>query len=358
MLMVGTIRRSSVRVAVLTLGVGVGLLPTVLHFLVASHARVSSVVLGNIAMVSLVAAGVIIHRLRLPQKVARLTPWLACGALLGAGLIGPLRIGLYVLIAAASFGIVGAVRGVPGIRGALTHTVTILAAAVVNFAGLWPFTLGLHRPAAPAPYLSLDLRAHTLLADIPLHDVWVVHLSGGGTGRALVDVDEAMRGGVTGDVTVALAAAITTYMLAARVMGLAREECFDTLSSVRQRLTEADRERSLYRPGERGFVYYFERESLLEIQTCTARALYAFALEPEESGYVLYWGVYADRVSWVTPYYMRLIDPVRRLVVYPSILQRIEQRWRARWRAAHEPLNTSRPDDNKSAADARRERSW
>jgi hypothetical protein len=134
--------------------------------------------------------------------------------------------------------------------------------------------------------------------------------------------------------TVALGAAITAYMLAARVLGLAREECADTLSSVRQRLTQTDRARSVYRPGERGFVYHFERESLLEIQTCTARALYAFALEPEESGYALYWGVYADRVSWVTPYYMMLIDPVRRLVVYPSIIQRIEQRWRA---AASQP---------------------
>jgi len=165
--------------------------------------------------------------------------------------------------------------------------------------------------------------------DVPLHDVWLAHLPGGGTGRTLADLDEAMAGGITGDETVALAAAITAYVLAARVLGLAKEECVDTLSSVRQRLTEADRARSIYPPGEHGFIYYFERESLLEIQTCTARALYAFALEPEESGYALYWGVYADRVSWITPYYMMLIDPVRRLVVYPSILQRIEQRWRA-----------------------------
>jgi len=350
--------RLNMRRVLLTVGVGAGLLPTVLHFLMTSHAGVSSVLLGNIAVVSLVAAGVVIYRHRLPQKIAILIPWLSCGALLAAGLIGPLRIGPYVLIAAVSFGLVGAVRGVGGVRGALTRTGSIPAAAVVNFACLWPFTLGLHRPIAPASYLSLDLRAHTLLADIPLHDVWVAHLPGGGTGRGLVDVDEAMAAGVTGDETVALAAAIGTYMLAARVLGLASEECFDTLSSMRQRLTEADRARSLYRPGERGFVYYFERESLLEIQTCTARAIYAFALEPEGSGYALYWGVYADRVSWVTPYYMRLIDPVRRLVVYPSILQRIEQRWRARWRADHERTDASIPASSGSAVDSAGGQSW
>jgi hypothetical protein len=333
-------------------------LPLVLHFLIASHAGVSFVLLGNIAVVSLVAAGVVIHCHRLPQKVATLTPWLACGALMGAGLIASLRIGPYVLIAAMSFGLVGAVRGVWGVRGALTRFGSILAAAVVNFVCLWPFTFGLHRPSAPAPYLGLDLRVHTLLADIPLHDVWVAHLPGGGTGRTLLDVHEAMAGGVTGDETVALAAAVTAYMLAARVLGLASEECFDTLSPVRQRLTEADRARSIYQLGEHGFVYYFEREALLEIQTCPARAYYAFALAPGEFGYTLFWGVYADSVSWVTPYYMSLIDPVRRLVVFPSFLERIEKRWRAYWRADHEPSDTSISADSGSTADAGGERAW
>jgi hypothetical protein len=199
---------------------------------------------------------------------------------------------------------------------------------------------------------------HTLLADIPLHDVWVADLPGGGTGGTLVDVHAAMAGGVTGDETVALAAAVTTYMLAARVLGLASEECFDTLSPARRRLTEADRARSLYQLGEHGFVYYFEREALLEIQTCTVRAYYAFALAPGESGYTLYWGVYADSVSWVTPYYMRLIDPVRRLVVFPSVLQRIEIRWRARWRADHEVLDASISAGSDLAAHDARGRSW
>jgi len=288
--------------------------------------------LGDIAVVCLAAAGVIMRCHRSQRSFIVLAPWIACGALLGAGFIGPLRIAPYILVPAAAFGVFAVIRGIGGVRGMLLRTACVLAAALVNFACLWPFTLGRYRPIAHAPYLSLDLRAHTLLADIPLHDVWVVHLAGGGTGRTLVDVNEAMAGGVTGDETVALAAAIGTYMVAARVLGLASEECRDTLSSVRQRLTEADSARSMYPPGEHGFVYYFERESLLEIQTCTAHAIYVFALAREPGGYALYWGAYAKRVSWVTPLYMRLIDPMRRLVVYPSILQRIEQRWRAEWR--------------------------
>jgi hypothetical protein len=307
--------------------------------------------LGNTAAVSLVAAGVVTGCHRSPRRLVAWTPWLACGALIGDGLIGPLWIGPYVLVAAAAFGLVGAGRGVGGIRGALTRTGGVLAAAVVTFACLWPFTLGRYRPSAHVPYLSMDLRVHALLADVPPHDVWVAHLSGGGTGRTLVDVHASMAGGVTGHETVTLAAAVTAYMLMARVLGLARDECIDTLSSMRQRLTESDRARSIYRPGEHGFVYYFEREALLEIQTCAANALYAFALEPEETGYALYWGVYAVRVSWVTPHYMRLIDPVRRLVVFPSFLQRIEHRWRAKW-------GTSPGTSDASASDSARERTW
>jgi hypothetical protein len=167
-----------------------------------------------------------------------------------------------------------------------------------------------------------------------------------------------MAGGVTGDETVALAAAVTTYMLAARVLGLASEECFDTLSPARRRLTEADRARSIYQLGERGFVYYFEREALLEIQTCSARAYYAFALAPQASGYTLYWGVYADSVSRFTPYYMSLIDPVRRLVVFPSFLQRVEKRWRTNYRADHDRFDAAVPSGAGLVADTARERSW
>jgi hypothetical protein len=42
--------------------------------------------------------------------------------------------------------------------------------------------------ASPAEYLSLKLRAHELLRDVPLYDVWVVDLPGGGAGRSLADI--------------------------------------------------------------------------------------------------------------------------------------------------------------------------
>ena len=42
--------------------------------------------------------------------------------------------------------------------------------------------------AAPGEYLNLRLRAHELLHDVPLYDVSVVDLPGGGTGRSVADI--------------------------------------------------------------------------------------------------------------------------------------------------------------------------
>ena len=42
--------------------------------------------------------------------------------------------------------------------------------------------------ASPAEYLALDLRAHGYLQHVPLYDVSVIDLPGGGPGRSLADV--------------------------------------------------------------------------------------------------------------------------------------------------------------------------
>ena len=41
---------------------------------------------------------------------------------------------------------------------------------------------------SPTEYLSLRLRVHELLHDIPLYDVSVVDLPGGGAGRSVADI--------------------------------------------------------------------------------------------------------------------------------------------------------------------------
>jgi len=51
------------------------------------------------------------------------------------------------------------------------------------------------------------------------------------------------------------------------------------------------------------------------------------ALVETASAYRFYFGVYVRSVSRFTPVYMALIDPFRKLVVYPSILRSVRATW-------------------------------
>lgn len=71
----------------------------------------------------------------------------------------------------------------------------------------------------------------------------------------------------------------------------------------------------------------FENENSREVTNRTVHAAALQALFRTERGYRFYFGVYVRGVSWVTPLYMRLIDPFRRWVVYPAIFQRLQETW-------------------------------
>jgi Protein of unknown function (DUF2867) len=97
------------------------------------------------------------------------------------------------------------------------------------------------------------------------------------------------------------------------------------------RLTTADRSKSLAPAGTREglfrVVYRFENEQLLEVINRTAHGAALSALVETASAYRFYFGVYVRSVSRFTPVYMALIDPFRKLVVYPSLLRTVRTRW-------------------------------
>jgi hypothetical protein len=72
-------------------------------------------------------------------------------------------------------------------------------------------------------------------------------------------------------------------------------------------------------------VYTFENESLLELHNRTAHAAALTALAQTGDGYRFYLAVYVARSSWITPFYMALIDPFRKWIVYPAILRSVER---------------------------------
>src|SRR5262249_21996843 len=97
------------------------------------------------------------------------------------------------------------------------------------------------------------------------------------------------------------------------------------------RLTPADLSKSVAPAGTREglfrIVYRFENEQLLELINRTAHAAALSALVETAHAYRFYFGVYVQSVGRLTPVYMALIDPFRRLIVYPSLLRSVRTAW-------------------------------
>jgi len=182
---------------------------------------------------------------------------------------------------------------------------------------------------SPTEYLGLglELRAHELLRGVPIYDVTVVDLPGGGANRSLADLnrlDRAVRPSRTGRILFRMRRAL------GRVFGWDRVTMRPE-DSLLSRLSERDRGDSEIAPGTRDgpflIVYQYPRESLREIENATVHGWVCTALAPTRTGYRLYWAVYVRPVSWVTRPYLMLIEPFRRFLLYPAMLRRIRRAW-------------------------------
>jgi hypothetical protein len=186
---------------------------------------------------------------------------------------------------------------------------------------------------SPAEYLRLDLRAHQLLGGTPLYDVSAVDLPGGGPGRTLADV---RRLGKTAGPGIPARALFGVRRSLGRVFGWDRVP-LRAENSLVSRLSQADRENSDIVPGTREgafmIVYQFPGEALSETRNATVRGWISTALVPHPAGYRLYFAVYVLPVSWITRPYLLLIEPFRRFLLYPSMLQRIRLAWIAAYNA-------------------------
>jgi hypothetical protein len=181
-----------------------------------------------------------------------------------------------------------------------------------------------------AEYRGLDLRAHSLLASVPLHDVWAVDLPGGGPDRRVADVRALFDLGAANAATRALFAlrrAIGTWL------GWDRERGSTALApnSLMNALSDADRAASEIAPGTRDgpfrVLYVFPREAVSEIENATVAAWSVQALVPHAGGYRFYWAIYVREIGAITRPYMMAIEPFRRWIVYPSILRALRRGW-------------------------------
>ncbi len=176
----------------------------------------------------------------------------------------------------------------------------------------------------------LPLRVHDFLAGVPLHDVWAVDLP---RTRSGITLDEFLRTASTRVCTLSpvVRALLNVRLFVGRLLGWDREPVACAWETFATRLTTADRSKSLTLAGTREglfrIVYRFENEQLLEVINRTAHGAALSALVETASAYRFYFGVYVRSVGRFTPVYMALIDPFRKLVVYPSLLRTVRATW-------------------------------
>jgi hypothetical protein len=191
---------------------------------------------------------------------------------------------------------------------------------------------------SPTEFYALPLRVHTFLADVPLHDVWAVDLPTRRDGvtlseflrRASQDGFDAADAEINRFPPMARALFHLRFFLG-RIFRLEAEPKDALAASFGRRLTAEDRARSFVVSGtpEGLFrvVYRFENEQLLEIQNRTVHAAALSALAESADSYRFYFAVYVRQSTWITPFYMALIDPFRRWIIYPAMLRKIRAIW-------------------------------
>ena len=176
----------------------------------------------------------------------------------------------------------------------------------------------------------LPLRVHAFLDGVPLHDAWAVDLP---HWRAGITLDEFLRATANNrpfTPSPVVRMLLNIRLFVGRVFGWDREPGTSARESFATRMTADDNSRSLVRPARDGLfrvLYRFENELLLELINCTAHAGALSTLVETASAYRFYFGVYVRSVGRFTPLYMALIDPFRKLVVYPSLLHSVRASW-------------------------------
>jgi Protein of unknown function (DUF2867) len=183
-----------------------------------------------------------------------------------------------------------------------------------------------------AEYRAVPLRVHALLADVPLHDVWAVDLP---PVREDVTRDECHR--ILGEfrsigrLPAAARALFRLRLFLGRILRLEDEPTTAGAASFATRLTAEDRARSWTAPGTPDglfrVVYRFADEALVEVHNRTVHAALLTALAKAQGGYRLYLAVYVCKGGWITRVYMALIDPFRRWIIYPALLNGIRAAW-------------------------------
>jgi hypothetical protein len=190
-------------------------------------------------------------------------------------------------------------------------------------------------------FRSLSIEVHDILHDVPLHDVTAVDLPGGGAGCTIADVRALMARENVRAANSIVRGLFALRALLGRLFGWDADMYMHQETLSLHRLSSDITRRSALPPGTLDgpfrVLYVLERESLAEVRNATVHAFLASVLTETPCGYRLYWAVYVQPVSRLTPLYMALIEPFRRCIVYPAIFRRIRRAWEERYTRPLDP---------------------
>jgi hypothetical protein len=187
-------------------------------------------------------------------------------------------------------------------------------------------------PQIPAQeFERLSLRVHAFLEGVPLHDVWAVNLPRFRSGITLADFLRATNGRLFAPPPVVRALLSVRFFFGTLFGWDDGPAPAGRTPTFADRLMAPDRESSLAPAGERDgmfhVVYRFENEQLVELVNRTAHAAALTTLVETPGAYRFYFAVYVRSVGKLTPLYMALIFPFRKLFVYPSLLRGVRATW-------------------------------
>ena len=192
--------------------------------------------------------------------------------------------------------------------------------------------------ATEQEYRGLTLRAHGILRDVPVHDVWRVALPNGGPSRTMKDVRAVFDAVRHSRLSLPARTLFELRWFIGRVFRWDRPVAQSGVRSYRARLSDTDRKESIVEPGTLDgpftVLYVHAMEAVSEIRNATVHGFLVWALEPTSDGYQLFWAIHVLPVSVWTKPYLAIIDPFRRWVVYPALLRRIHETWTQRINSA------------------------
>ncbi len=250
------------------------------------------------------------------------------GGLLGAAFVVPWASVPWIVGPAAVIAGAGRGSGGPGRRRGFRLGLVLVAlcanASVLAAASAWSLRI------PPEEFESMDFRVNTLLADVPLHDVWAIELKGHPPPTLDVLANVLKRGSPV-HATPAVTGLVGLRGFVGTALGWEDPRWDNPDASFVHLVEDGDRRRSMADPGETmgiwRVLYVLPREGAVETLNGTVHVAVAASIEEGMVSPRLFLSFRVREVNWTTCWYMRLIDPARRFFVYPALLRQIAHTW-------------------------------